>query len=572
MTSEQDRRLPLAAVAVALVAALCYANSLANGYTFDDQYIVAGNDLVRAHSFVGAFTHLYWPPVVGAGQYRPLVIASFVLDWGISHGAPWWFHLVNVLWHVAASVLVWRLLEQLMPPAGALAGALLFAVHPVHVEAISNIVGRSELMMTVGVLAALLAHRRGHWSAVPWFALAILSKESGIVFVGLAALHDARLTDDWRTTFRARRPLYAAYGAVAMAFAAVFHLVAGSGKIVVPALTWIGASTGARWLTMLGIVPEYARLLLVPLQLRVEYGPAVTMLATGLTLPIVLGVFLLVLAALVLVRSWQRAPVVAVGLLWFVIAISPVSNVLFPSGIVLAERTLYLPSVGAAMIAGWLVCWAAESGRQRSAEWAVAAICLAFAVRSWTRTPIWHDNKAMFVESLRTEPESYRLHVMAALVFAKANRYDDAANEYRTARMIYTHNSAAYSGAAECALTAHDDVAAAALLDSAIAQSKDDYYGYMRLAEVREMQKDWPAALASAKQAVALAPDTIRVVDALALAAWHLRDFADADAAYRRAMADLPNNKHLRHDYAAMVRARDDTAARRAEAIGRTGS
>jgi hypothetical protein len=497
------------AIIVGVVAALCFANSIANGYTFDDGYIILGNPIVTGHDWFGAFAHLYWPPVVNGGQYRPLVIASFIVDWLISGGWPFWYHTVNVAWHVAASVLTYRLLTAILPRPGALAGALLFAVHPVHVEAVSNIVGRSELMMAVGVLAALLAHRRQHWSAIPWYAMAMLSKESGIVFFGLAVLNDVMLTPgaEWRQTLGDRRWLYAGYLAVVAGFLVTLRLVVGPHSFVTQSFAWNGVSAPDRWLTMLGIVPEYVRLLAIPYALRFEYGPTLINVATGPTLEIVLGVLFLLVVARIVVATWTRAPVVAAGFLWFVIAISPVSNVFFPSGIMLAERTMYLPSVGAVMIAGWLVVRAMELGYTRAMRWAMAVVMLGFVVRSVTRTPVWHDNKSLFVQSLIEEPESYHLHIIIAVVFAKAGQPAEAESEYRIARTIYKRSAAAYAGGAEAALIDKDQPRAAALLDSVIALSPTDYYGYMRLAEVREMEHDWSGALVVAKRADALAPD-----------------------------------------------------------------
>src|SRR3984957_7926233 len=129
---------------------------------FDDPYIIVGNPLIHTPTVLwAAFTHPYWPQGLGWGQFRPLVTLAFALDWAVSGGVPWWFHLVNIAWHAVASVLVWRLARTLLPSQGALVAALWFAVQPVHVEAVSSVVERSELMAATFVLAGLLAHRQG---------------------------------------------------------------------------------------------------------------------------------------------------------------------------------------------------------------------------------------------------------------------------------------------------------------------------------------------------------------------------------------------------------------------------
>src|SRR5439155_950465 len=88
-------------------------------------------------------------------MYRPLVIAGFALDWLL--GSTAWFHTVNLAWHAAASVAVAALARRWTDSTGALVAGLLFAVHPLHVEAVANVVGRAELMAALFTLLAVYA-------------------------------------------------------------------------------------------------------------------------------------------------------------------------------------------------------------------------------------------------------------------------------------------------------------------------------------------------------------------------------------------------------------------------------
>ena len=107
------------------------------------------------------FTHLltqpppYWPQVVnGAGLYRPVTLSSFALEWKLWNGHPAGFHLVNLAIHTAVSLLVFLLILPVAGTIPALVGGALFAVHPVHSEAVANVVGRSELYAALFVLGA----------------------------------------------------------------------------------------------------------------------------------------------------------------------------------------------------------------------------------------------------------------------------------------------------------------------------------------------------------------------------------------------------------------------------------
>jgi len=146
----RDRFQRWALVAVVITATLAYANALANGFVLDDGPIVRTNPLVTSPGQAWrAFAMPYWPDRTGAGQYRPLGIASFAIDWVLSGGDARWFHAVNVVWHALATAAVWMLAAELLLPTPALIAALTFAVHPVHVEAVANVVGRLECMAAV---------------------------------------------------------------------------------------------------------------------------------------------------------------------------------------------------------------------------------------------------------------------------------------------------------------------------------------------------------------------------------------------------------------------------------------
>src|SRR5258708_6090427 len=124
----------------------------------DDLYIIVWNRLV--HSVQGTwrgFTGAYWPPDLGGQMYRPLPLASFAVDWAIAGGHPACFHAMNLLWHAGMEVLVAAVARRWADWATALGAGLVFAVHPVHVEAVANVIGLGELMAAAGVCLAVYA-------------------------------------------------------------------------------------------------------------------------------------------------------------------------------------------------------------------------------------------------------------------------------------------------------------------------------------------------------------------------------------------------------------------------------
>src|SRR5216117_4138941 len=158
----------------------------------DDLYIVAWNPLVHSISGVGrAFAAPYWPPDLGGQMYRPLPLATFAVDWTLTDGQPVWFHAMNLLWHAGVAVIVTALAFGSPSPEGrggqgvrtALVAGLIFAVHPLHVEAVANVIGLGELMAAAGVCLAVYAaviRQNVFWSGVA-LLLGLLSKENAIV-------------------------------------------------------------------------------------------------------------------------------------------------------------------------------------------------------------------------------------------------------------------------------------------------------------------------------------------------------------------------------------------------------
>jgi len=582
-----------AALIVAAVGGLAYANAIANHFTLDDDTVIAKNDLVRhLSSLWRAFALPYWPVVTPAGQYRPLAIVSFAIDWAISGGSPHWMHFVNVMWHVLACVLVWRLLRQLVASGPALAGALFFALHPVHVEAIANTVGRCEVMAAAFVVAAVLAHRRGSWMAVPLYAAALASKESGVVFLGLAAANDLVLgipahacgaaATRGLAVVRQRWRLYAGYLGVAAAYGIVLAIVFRDRALVDIAPTWFRASAADRWLTEARVVPEYVRLMVAPFTLRMEYSPRVIDVAHHLSLLVVAGMLVTAVVVAGLVYAWRRAPAAAFGIAWFGIAVSPVSNVLFASGVVLAERTLYLPSVGAAIVAAWAVEEAfrridavgasarARGGRppglRRLAIAGAAVVLMAFAVRTWTRTAIWHDDKRLLVDAMLTESESYRTHLWAAEILGRHGDLSGAQREYAIARTLYPEDPHVYEAAAMIADGQDQYALADRLYDSASAIVPGIAVVYLRQARLRFRAGDYAGAIRSARSAYLASPDSVAALNVLTGAAQHINDFASAEWALRRGLADHPGNANLHQQYSWMLAAKGDTAGSRREA------
>jgi hypothetical protein len=155
-------------LSIAALAVLASGVGIHNGFAYDDRWIIVQN--VNAHSLNRPwelFDTTYWPTSRGASLYRPLTILLYAAQWVFGGGAPFLFHLVNISLYAADSVLVLLLGLQCLPRSGAWVAAALFAVHPVHVEAVANGVGQAELWTALILLSAVLIYVRERQGGIP---------------------------------------------------------------------------------------------------------------------------------------------------------------------------------------------------------------------------------------------------------------------------------------------------------------------------------------------------------------------------------------------------------------------
>jgi hypothetical protein len=413
-----------------------YANTARDDFAWDDVHIVANNDAVSAGDMGLALTSSYWPKsfVLDHGRlWRPFTVATFALEWSVFGDGAGAFHLVNAAAHAGVSLLVFLLLCQWVGTIAAGIGAAVFAVHPVHTEAVANVVGLSELGAAAGCLVACLlylklmdarstASRVGLSTAIAAsYMVALGFKEIGVTLPALLLLMAwARERGSHRGLWRrlgSEAPLFALLAAILGTYLVVRTSILGVtlGDMTAPEL--VGLGTGARLLTAVSLWTDYARLLVFPLDLSADYGPAVRFPTHAIDGLVVVGAMVAAGVILGAVASRRKAPTVALGLAWVPVAMLPVSHLLFPAGILFGERTLYLASIGLALTVAGAAEWVGDRGPAAARIGIAGAvlITMGFGVRTWVRNRDWRDNDTVLASLARDHPESYVVARMQAL-------------------------------------------------------------------------------------------------------------------------------------------------------------
>lgn len=430
--------------------------SLKNGFALDDANVIATNEAL--HSLSTTFGRAMEPYLAGQ-LLRPVPMVGFGLQWWAGGGSPLVFRIVSLLLFAFVCVLVFRVIclaGGSARAAGAL--ALVFAVHPVHSEVIANNVGQLELLSTGFVLLAaitfLRARRAERWTRedsaalVGFTFLAIHSKESAYALPAILVLLEVFAIEDSTPLktrlLRLRVVGLAVVATLLMGILVRMHLLgsAGGGDPH-PSLAGMGFPERAR--AFLLLVPEWTRLLLWPRHLQAEYGPPALDPGAALGLQHLPGLLILLAIAVTLTHTWRRQPMAALGLGWMLAAMLPVANLLFPTGVLVAERTLFLPSVGLTFLG--LGAWRhlathspKEPGRVYTAAAAlafVAAIVVAGGWRTMQRQGDWADTLLLLRQDAAVAPDTYRLQTMLGQELMKRGDLDGAEAVFQRTLLLW---------------------------------------------------------------------------------------------------------------------------------------
>ena len=415
------------AALVATVVAVVYANALGAGFVWDDLYLVVGNPAIKRLAYIPRlFTADLFPAGIDSGYYRPLQALTYAVDYALWGLAPAGFHLTNVVLHGATAVLLYRVgCVALGSATAALVAALLFAVHPLHVEAVTYVAGRSDPLAAFCVLVAVLGFlrgdTRGRLLAAVAFLLALCAREAAFVTPLLCVLVDRGRPVECRqpaSRYLAFVPAVLVY-LVGRAIALGSHAPADLATAAVP--------LGLRLLTMAEVVLRYLRLVVAPIGLHMErVVTPVTTLADPRALAAVAVLALLVAAA---VRVRARAWPITLGVGWFFAALLPVSNVV-PLATFMAEHWLYVPLMGLCFAAGSGVAAVASAGRGRAAAVGVAVVVMVFGGLTIRQNRHWHDGRALYAYLVPLAPESARVRVNLAQVLHESGEIDRARELY----------------------------------------------------------------------------------------------------------------------------------------------
>jgi len=437
-----------------VISFLVYANSLSNSFVWDDQAVVAENAFVRQGNNIALIFSPDYFYVSGEMTYRPLVTLSYFMDYAIWKLKPFGFHLTNLLLHTLNGILIYLLLRlmnevSIKLKAGralSLLTAIIFLIHPINTEAVNVISFREDLLTLFFFLLSFIffiqADRKENRSGIFYlsslfaYLLALFSKEMAITLPIILLLYDIhsspketgeRFYPRLIKAFKSKRKPYLGYLLVTAFYLWIrFQLLHNVQEKLV---AYPGGSFYTNILTMSRVMVGYLKLLIFPLNLNADHliSPSLSLGEGSVILSLLLLIFLFVIIFRKIIPS---GGIPSLAVFWLLITILPVSN-LIPLGNIMAERYLYLPSVGFSLLLA-----AALVRLLPFKKLAIPLIILLLAFYSLNtirRNSVWKNNFTLWSYTVRQSPLNPRVHTNLGLAYYRKGNIARAEKEYRQA-------------------------------------------------------------------------------------------------------------------------------------------
>ncbi|XP_038010132.1 protein O-mannosyl-transferase TMTC1 isoform X1 [Motacilla alba alba] len=651
-----------AAAVLAGLCALCYGNSLRGEFVHDDVWAIVNNPDVRAAAPVSAaFANDFWGKRMAENtshkSYRPLCVLTFKLNILLAGMNPFYFHAVNVMLHCLVTLVLMYTCDKAVFKDCRLAfvTALFFAVHPIHTEAVTGIVGRADVLACLLFLLAFLSYNRSvdqlyvgeHFppTASPFFLLlslflgtcAMLVKETGVTVFGVCLVYDffslsynglklrngaiqqrpSRLpvSAPWGSSLSGREngkqrcaqrgawsschppaPLEQPSGGLAGPSRAVWairsYLTANNNQnflytarpflkraalvisyviLVLYFRLWImGGSMPmfseqdnpasfspyllTRFLTYSYLLAFNAWLLLAPITLCYDWQvgsiPLVESIWDVRNLATVFLVLVMTLLSLHCIAAFKKLEhkEVLVGLLFLVFPFIPASNLFFRVGFVVAERVLYMPSMGYCILfvhglkklSTWLNKW------RITVPTLFALLLLLFSWKTVKQNEIWLSRESLFSSGVKTLPHNAKVHYNYANFLKDQGRNVEAIYHYKTALKLYPRHASALNN---LGTLTKDVVEAKDYYRRALQLNPQHNRALFNLGNLLKSQGKKEEAVILLRDSIKYGPEFADAYSSLASLLAEQERLKEAEEVYKAGIENCPESSDLHNNY-----------------------
>ncbi|XP_055136219.1 protein O-mannosyl-transferase TMTC1 isoform X3 [Symphalangus syndactylus] len=626
-----------AAALLAGASCLCYGRSLQGEFVHDDVWAIVNNPDVRPGAPLrwSIFTNDFWGKGMAENtshkSYRPLCVLTFKLNIFLTGMNPFYFHAVNVILHCLVTlVLMYTCDKTVFKNRGlAFVTALLFAVHPIHTEAVAGIVGRADVLACLLFLLAFLSYNRsldqgcvgGSFPSTvsPFFLMlslflgtcAMLVKETGITVFGVCLVYDLFSLSNKQDKSsngalcprspqqpgspqpsslpghphreNGKQQRFPHKGAWGGCHSPLPPESKSSGFPVSPRAVW----SMMRFLTYSYLLAFNVWLLLAPVTLCYDWQvgsiPLVETiwdmrnLATILLAVVMALLSLHCLAAFkhslrlllpkvpaspspsTMIVSFLKPPEpcrtrlehkeVLVGLLFLVFPFIPASNLFFRVGFVVAERVLYMPSMGYCILfvhgLSKLCTWLNRCGATTLIVSTVLLLLL-FSWKTVKQNEIWLSRESLFRSGVQTLPHNAKVHYNYANFLKDQGRNKEAIYHYRTALKLYPRHASALNN---LGTLTRDTAEAKMYYQRALQLHPQHNRALFNLGNLLKSQEKKEEAITLLKDSIKYGPEFADAYSSLASLLAEQERFKEAEEIYQTGIKNCPDSSDLHNNY-----------------------
>lgn len=541
------------------LAALPYLGILRNGFVYDDDTQLLRNPFVRNFSHLKQiFTTSVWSFQGGSqgvtNYYRPVMTLTYAVCHAMFGFNPAGFHLVSILLNAGVCCLLfWTVRRMFRDHAIAFVAAALFALHPVHTEAVDWVAAVTDIEAAFFALLSFLAFlslestARKKWGVLmaamlASFALALLSKESAAVLPLLALIYEHACRPDRSSTSLSGK--LSRYGGLWLALAGYIVVRVHMLGSFAPAAPRRSAPLNEVALSAVALAGHYFRKMVWPAKLSAAhvFPSNLASLLPG----IITGLATLIVCALLMIWAWKAERRVFFGLAWFFIALTPALNIRWMPDFVFAERYLYLPSAGLCWAAAWLAIsgWR-KSGApgKRALAAAACALALVMAARIALRGRDWKNNLTFYSKTLASSPRAAMIRNDLGDYYWDRDDFADAGREWDQAYQVDPGIVYVLDNLGLLRMHQNRDQDAIIFFERALAVNAQDEGAHRGLGQAYDALGMKEKARQELLAAIKLAPLDVRARVSLGELYFDEGKYAEATAQFQAANGSLPTTR-----------------------------
>lgn len=505
-------------IIITVFSLLVFYNTLQNDFVFDDESVVQNYTAIRDLSNIPKFftAEEGFHKVIGR-YYRPVVSTTYALDysmWGLN---PYGFHLTNIIINTISSLLLFSILYRLFIDykyglLASLVSSLLFAVHPVHTEAVSWISGRTDSLVTLSFFASFLfyiLYREENTNkyfiySLIFYTFGLLTKEMIVTFPLIIILFDFLWKRKTLKEILTNWKIYLVYILLTIIYIIIRYIVL---KDIVERTKYnyfYGKDTITIFATMLKTIPVYLKLLVFPVGLLYHYNGVIPDSYSFFESSVIFSILLILALLIISFLIYKENGKVSFSILFIFITLLPVMNIIQTMNY-MAERFLYISSFSLSLLVAYVITMNIKEKNRNIIIVLTLLIIIIFSFLTIKRNSEWKNNDTLY--STADGKDGSVLLVNSGNMYANRKQFDEAEKRYRRALMIRENNVLAHHNLGLIFLVRGD-------LDSAEIKIKDGLAvdslapdGYLQLANIYQHKGKLNDAIAQLEKLQTIAPD-----------------------------------------------------------------